>query len=139
LTHIKYNRNIGALLWVNMTWVNMTQCERKSYLLAIKKRYKKSTKREKKLILYEFCEVCCYNRKYAIRILNQKKKRKVNSLKPGPKVIYNEPELVNVLKKIWLVTDQMCSMRLVAALPLWLPYYEINYRKLSKNTLIKLN
>jgi len=37
------------------------------------------------------------------------------------------------------VTDQMCSKRLVAALPLWLPFYEKNHTKLSKQSIKKLN
>ena len=29
-----------------------------------------------------------------------------------------------MLKTFWLATDQLCSKRLKAALPLWLPYYQ---------------
>ena len=29
-----------------------------------------------------------------------------------------------MLKTLWLATDQMCSKKLVAAIPLWLPFYE---------------
>jgi len=117
----------------------MGKNERKSYLLAIKKRYKKACKGDKKLILNEFCEVCGFNRKYAIRLLNTKKQIIKKRLKPGPKVVYYEPELLNALKTIWLVTDQMCSKRLVAALPLWLPFYEKNHTKLSEQSIKKLN
>ena len=42
------------------------------------------------------------------------------------------------LKRIWLVSDQMCSKRLVAAIPLWLPFYEKAYEKLSGETINQL-
>ena len=37
---------------------------------------------------------------------------------------YNTPELVAALRAIWMASDQLCSKRLKAALPLWLPHYE---------------
>ena len=50
----------------------MGKNERISYLLAINKRYKKACKGDKKLILNE---VCGYNRKYTIRLLNKKENK----------------------------------------------------------------
>jgi hypothetical protein len=44
-------------------------------------------------------------------------------LKRGPNPIYGD-EVFQVVKAIWLSSDQMCSKRLKAAIPLWLPYYE---------------
>jgi len=32
-------------------------------------------------------------------------------------------ELLAALKRIWFASDQMCSKKLVAVLPLWLPFY----------------
>ena len=68
------------------------------YLKAIKPRYKKATKRQKKLILDEFCHTCNYNRKYAIRLLNSKPKPKIrtNLSKRGRKKQYDHPMIVNV-------------------------------------------
>jgi hypothetical protein len=36
-----------------------------------------------------------------------------------------------VLKGIWLASDQLCSKRLKAALPIWLPHYERRYGALT--------
>ena len=41
------------------------------YLKTIYRRYRKSSRQEKKQILNEFCKVCNYNRKYAIWLLNK--------------------------------------------------------------------
>ena len=100
----------------------MRQKEKKSYLLAIRTRYLSATKLEKAKILDEFCAVCGYNRKYAIRALNQgllvaKKKR-------GPRSIYNKTEVLEALKKIWFAADQPCSKKLKVIISIWLPSYE---------------
>lgn len=110
--------------------------ERKSYLLAIMLRYANSTRSEKSAILDEFCAVCNYNRKYAIRILGKK------SVKPnpkrGPKPIYQDEDFLEVLKTIWFAADQPCSRKLKAIIPLWLPSYEILNGKLPESTKHKL-
>ena len=54
----------------------MGKHEKKAYLQHIKPRYKKASKAEKQRILDEFCAVCCYHRKYAIRALNRLKPSK---------------------------------------------------------------
>lgn len=99
---------------------------------AIQPRYLKASKEEKGLILREFCAVCEYHRKHAIRLLNQKKRGPTKRL--GRKPVYHSAEFLAALKRIWLATDQMCSKKLVAAIPLWLPFYERNFGKLSART-----
>jgi len=49
----------------------MSKRAKQEYLQQIRERYKVATKQEKKKILDEFCTVCGYNRKYAIKILNK--------------------------------------------------------------------
>jgi hypothetical protein len=80
--------------------------------------------------------VCGYHRKHAIRLLNQRKKGP--GKRSGRKPVYRSTELLRALKRIWLVTDQMCSKRLVAAMPLWLPFYEKACEKLSDEVRNKL-
>jgi hypothetical protein len=58
--------------------------------------------------------------------------------RPGPKVIYHEAKLIEALKHIWFATDQMCSKKLKAALPLWLPFYEMEFEPLEKASIEKL-
>ena len=108
----------------------MTRQEKQSYFNAIYKRYHKAKRIEKGNILDEYCAVCGYKRKYAIRKLNtppSKKKKK----KPGRRSIYNKPEILSVIKTIWFACDQMCGKRVVAAILLWLPHYEAQYNRLT--------
>ena len=95
---------------------------RGDYLKAIYLRYKKVSKALRARILDEFCQVCNYNRKYAIRMLNgpapQKPKTMVRKGRPsayGAKVI-------SALTGIWEAAGYPCSVRLKALLPLWLPW-----------------
>lgn len=107
-----------------------------SYLALIKRRYKKADRKKKTMILADFCEDFGYNRKYAIRVLNQKLMRPKK--RPGPKKVYDPKELLKPLKQIWFATDQMCSKRLKAALHAWLPFYEAEHGKLSEDVKSKL-
>jgi hypothetical protein len=114
----------------------MGKNERYAYLNAVRNRYLEADKESKAIILDEFCQVCGYNRKYAIRILNRKQKRLKGH--PGRKPIYGSLELQRALRRIWLATDQMCSKKLVAAIPLWLPFYEKAYDEISEPVKQKL-
>lgn len=103
----------------------MGRHEKKSYLDKVISRYKEADKAKKALILDEFCAIHGYNRKYAIRLLNKKPKRRKAKIKPrAGRPRYDKVIVLSVLKAIWLATDQMCSKKLKAAIVEWLPHYE---------------
>jgi hypothetical protein len=100
----------------------MSGKSRWDYLKAIYSRYKKVSKPLRARMLDEFCQVCGYNRKYAIRLLNGPVPQKpegttVKGRRPsyGAKVILP-------LTAIWEAAGYPCSTRLKALLPLWLPW-----------------
>jgi hypothetical protein len=99
----------------------MGQEPKRAYLEAIRKRYRAAKRFIKGKILDEFCSVCGFNRKYAIGLLHTR--RKPSKKKPGPRIFYTA-DVLTPLKAIWLAGDQMCSKKLKAILPLWLPFYE---------------
>lgn len=109
----------------------MNHEEKRTYLNAIRRRYRKSNKEKKQVILDEFCAVCQYNRKYAIRLLSEPFRRKKAKQKRGRKKRYHAETLLPILKRIWLTTDQMCSKRLKAAIKEWLPHFEETYGALN--------
>lgn len=80
-------------------------------------------------LIEELIAVCGYSRKHAIKLLNRRGRPRVLK-RSGPKPIYQE-EVRAVLKRIWFSSDQLCSKRLKAALPEWLPHYEKEYGALS--------
>jgi hypothetical protein len=95
---------------------------RSDYLKAIYSRYKKVSKPLRARILDEFCQVCGYNRKYAIGLLNGPAPQKPELKIPkGRRPIYGA-KVVLTLAAIWEAAGYPCSARLKALLPLWLPW-----------------
>ena len=95
---------------------------RREYLNTIRERYKNALKkRHKSEILNEFCSICGYDRKYAIRILNNQVEPRL--YRPGPKPIYNH-QVVHHLKILWEAMHRMCAKNMVVAIPLWMPFYK---------------
>ena len=100
------------------------------------KRYRNASRSEKHIILDEFCAATGYHRKHAIRLIRGFKRFTKPHPKPrGPKPVYDSPELLKALKKIWLAANQPCSTRLKALLPLWLPSYGPTFGELSPQVL----
>jgi hypothetical protein len=113
----------------------MGRTSKQQYLLAIWDRYQRAGRRYKSKILDEFCAVCGYTRKYAIGLLGRKPGRRRK--KPGPRRRYDRA-VAEPLKAIWLYSEQLCSKRLKAALPLWLPFYEQEHGALEESVRQKL-
>src|SRR5215468_4718792 len=84
----------------------------------VSQRYKAAKKREKSVILNEFCANTGYERKYAIKVLrnarftSKKKKEKQRRKKPS-KYMTIKP----LLKKLWETGDYPSGTRLHALLP----------------------
>ena len=102
----------------------MSPGARMEYLYEVHERYKNASRKQKTVILDEFCKNCDYHRKHAIRLLSNFKR----FTKPKPKArgkpsIYNKPSILKPLKRIWLTANLPCSKRLKAIIPIWLPSY----------------
>jgi hypothetical protein len=81
----------------------MSPRSKREYIEAIFLRYKKASRREKTTILDEFCTVCGYYRKHAIRLLRGFKRfTKPKGRKRGRSPPYSSNDVLNPLKKIWL-------------------------------------
>lgn len=117
----------------------MSGQSKKEYLATIKSRYKNAGKKEKEKILDEFCSNCSYNRKYAIRLLNAKDKRKKQKKKSGRKKKYHNEEILAFIKTLWRSTNLICSKRLKTAIPLWLPYYEGELSEGNRKLLLEIS
>ena len=94
----------------------------RAYLEEIRFRYRNCTKKQKGKVLDEFCQVCDFTRKHAIRIL--KGQFGSHRKRPGPRSKYNRSDVIKALKDLWGFMNQMCSKKIKAALPDWLPFYE---------------
>jgi len=96
---------------------------RREYLRAIYPRYRKADRRQRRIILDEFCSNCGYNRKYAIRLLNELPpgRRPCGSHRRRGPARYGAQTL-SVLVAVWERAGYPWSRRLKALLPLWMPW-----------------
>lgn len=99
----------------------MVNRSKKEYLETIRRRYAGAGRKYKTKILDEFCEICGYHRKHAIRLLNRQPPKQRR--RTGPRPFYGDA-VREVLKDLWLLMNRPCSKLLRAGIPLWLPYYE---------------
>lgn len=98
----------------------MSLQSKREYLGRIHGRYQSGGREHKSRILDEFCSVCGYDRKFALRLLNRPLDRPRR--KPGPDPVYDADILLPALREIWLAAEQPCGKLLKAALPLWLGF-----------------
>jgi hypothetical protein len=113
----------------------MSPRSKKEYTETIYLRYRDASRKQKKLILDEFCATTGYHRKHAIRVLRKFKRfRKTKTNRPGRIPFYSQPQILKPLKKIWLTANLPCSKRLKVILPLWIPGYIQSFGPLPPQT-----
>jgi hypothetical protein len=117
----------------------MSNKAKREYLFELRKRYCSSSKTQKQIILDEFCKVCGYNRKYAIRLINSKHNKSKNSKKPGRPKKYSNPAILTFLKQLWISSNLVCSKRLKVMIALWLPFYDQPLTEQTKNLLLSIS
>ena len=108
----------------------MTTEMKRQYLKSIRSRYFKASKTKKSLILDEFCEVCNVTRNHAIKLLSDDIPDRPR--KPGRERKYGD-DIDRHLRHLWECMGRINSKKMVAAMPLWLPFYheaDVNIRKL---------
>jgi hypothetical protein len=108
------------------------------YLGRIYERYQRAGREHKSRILDEFCAVCGYHRKAALRLLNRPRASRPKR-RPGPRRVYDPAQVLGPLKTIWLSSEQPCSKRLKAALPLWLPHLRKGVSAVVRRQLLDLS
>ena len=94
---------------------------RRDYLRAIYDRYRRGSDEAKGKILDEFCRVCDYHRKYAIRLLNGPRP----GARPAPRRTRGPSysrAVIRALAQIWEAAGYPWSVRLKAMVPIWLPW-----------------
>lgn len=111
---------------------------KKEVLAVMRQRYAGRGREGRSRLLDEFCELCGYGRKYAIKLLRgqrcwEGKARRRSGAKPK----YGTAER-EVLKRIWLGSEQPCGKRLQPAIALWLPDYEREHGSVEASVREKL-
>lgn len=94
----------------------LTMREKQSVSAVLRKRYRKSGKKQKGEILNEFVAITGYNRSYARRLFGSLKKRGRKRTRKPRKRVY-DLEVFYPLRKIWVAADGICGQRLQPFLP----------------------
>ena len=100
----------------------MARQSRREYLQTIHERYRRARRAEKTAMLEEFCKVCGYNRKYAIWLLSRPLSHGTARRAVRQRSVTYGQATITVLAKVWGASGYLCSQRLKAALPQWLPW-----------------
>jgi hypothetical protein len=90
------------------------------YLARLQARYRKASKKERSAMLNEFVKTTGYNRKYAIDVLNGKRKRAKGPIRRPRRTRYGVEE-AQALLSLWELFDGIHSKRLRAAMDVELP------------------
>lgn len=92
------------------------------YMKTVHARYHKAqNRREKGLILDEFCRTYDCHRKHALRLLNAAPPPDARPRRPRRGSAYDQGRLPAILEAVWEATGYLCGQRLKPALKLWLP------------------
>jgi hypothetical protein len=106
----------------------MGQKSKWEYFKTLYSRYHKATKILKQIMLNEFCQMCRYNRKYAIRKLNGLNPETIQEKKVvrKRKKIYSNTALL-IIESVWKCAGYPWSERLKVILKEWLPWIRQKY------------
>src|SRR5882762_4809830 len=108
------------------------------YLGRIYERYQRAGRQHKSKILDEFCEVCGYHHKTALRLLNRPRAQAAGQ-RPGRKPVYEAKKLLGPLRTIWLASEQPCGKRLKEIIPAWLPHLKKGLSAVVRQQMVDLS
>lgn len=101
----------------------MNRQEKTGYIAYLRGRYGWQKRKTKSAIIEQICTEFGCHRKHALRLMGKRQVgRPQNQKRPGRKSEYQGYEFILILRKVWEATGRMCSKRLKAAMPEWLPY-----------------
>jgi hypothetical protein len=110
----------------------MSAGSRKEVVERLRVRYGHAGRGYRKKLIDQLCEVCGYERKYAIKVLNGTRPGPRGRQQGGARPIYAEAE-IGVVRRIWGWADYPCGKRLLGVLPLWLRSYERRHGVLTED------
>ena len=106
----------------------MSRRSKWDYFKAIYHRYQEAPKAVKEVILDEFCRVCGYHRKYAIRKLSGPPPKEKPSSPRRRRPFHYSPEVIRILQAVWEAAGYPWSVRLVALVADWMPWIKKRFK-----------
>lgn len=93
----------------------MSKMSKREYLIQLKNKYWNARKRVKTRLLDDFCDFTCYNRKYALYLLNNPVPAKWKRYEARKKV-YESP-VIDALLILWRASNEICGERFHPFIP----------------------
>src|SRR5437879_3482348 len=93
-----------------------------TYMKTIHSRYLRADRRQKKVILDEFCKTYDCHRKHAIRLLSGPPPASEPARHSGGRRAIYGSQVIKILESVWEASHYLWSARLKAALPVWMPW-----------------
>jgi len=106
----------------------MSHRSRWEYFRAVYGRYRQADRKQKQVILDEFCANTSYHRKYAIRLLNGPPPERTKPPVRRRRSPSYSPAVIAVLARLWEAAGYPWSVRLKALVSLWMPWAEKRFR-----------
>jgi transposase InsO family protein len=106
----------------------MSRKSRWEYFRAVYARYRQAERRQKQVILDEFCANTGYNRKYAIRLLNGPAPERARPCVRRRRAPSYSSAALAVLARLWEAAGYPWSVRLKALVELWMPWIQKHFR-----------
>jgi len=114
----------------------MTLSAKREYVRQMLTIYKNANrKKEKSRILEQVSQTLACHRKHAIRVIRKPPAEVIRRLRDP---IYPN-QLIRILEEVWIVAQRPWSVRLKAALPLWLPHIKQKWPLSSEEERLLLN
>lgn len=108
----------------------MSMRSRREVVDRLRGMYARARRKGRKKFLDQMCQLCGYERKYAIKVLGGKRPGPRGIPQGGARPLYAEEER-RVVRQIWQWGDYPCGKRLAAMIPLWLQAYERRHEVLA--------
>ena len=115
----------------------MSMRSRKEVVERQVRKYQRAGPAYRAKLIDQLCEVCGYDRKYSIKVLNGNRPGPSGKQRGGGRRIYDEP-VAKVAAAIWKAGDYPCGKRLAAMMALWLPAYEVHHGPLEEDLRARL-
>lgn len=106
----------------------MSRRSRWEYFRAVYARYRQAERRQKQVILDEFCTHTGYHRKYAIRLLNGPPPERARPPVRRQRAPRYSPAVIAVLARLWEAAGYPWSVRRKALVELWRPWIQKRFR-----------
>ncbi|HBB68358.1 MAG: hypothetical protein A2X28_08355 [Elusimicrobia bacterium GWA2_56_46] len=114
----------------------MTLSAKREYVIQMRTIYKNANgKKEKSRILEQVSQTLACHRKHAIRVIRKPPAEVICRLRDP---IYPN-RLIRILEEVWIAAQRPWSVRLKAALPLWLPHIKQKWPLSSEEERLLLN